>query len=231
MRRLLLTLVLLSACGGDDGGGGGGTVATGMDSVTEGDECIPGEERCECNQGQCLTGLVCASNVCVQLPNDPGDPPPGADSSGGSDGGSDDGPIPCGSTSECFYTDVCVDGTCVDAWTQSYEMRVVEFMGCPVDGSGGAEVYFEVYQEGNDPELLYRSAISGCPAGWGNEPFELSVFDGAFQIDFWEEDAFTDDFVTSVCWDTLGDGLCGPFPKSFGCGSSWVVASPAISIT
>lgn len=56
---LVAVVALVAACGTDGSG----------------DNCIPGYEGCVCNLGQCLTGLQCLSNVCVN-----------ADGTGGSGG-------------------------------------------------------------------------------------------------------------------------------------------------
>lgn len=212
MRKVLIATALLVGCGGDEGGGTG-TAASGSagSEDTAGDMCIPGEERCECNQGQCLSGLVCASNVCVALPNDPTAPADGDSGGSSSDGGGETGDGSCFTNDDCFSFEVCVDGYCADAWSQSYEISIIDFTGCPVDGSGGAEIFYHAKLDDSD---LYTSATSGCPAGWGNESFLLEDFSGAFSVDFWEEDAFSDDFITSLCWDTFGDEACGPFPAT-----------------
>ncbi len=44
---------LLIQCGGDSGSG------------DDTNNCIPGELDCECNQGQCLSGLACNGGTCV----------------------------------------------------------------------------------------------------------------------------------------------------------------------
>jgi hypothetical protein len=43
-------------------------------------ECVPGSEGCDCNEGECLTGLQCLSNLCV-------DPGTGGTSGSGGVGG------------------------------------------------------------------------------------------------------------------------------------------------
>jgi len=52
-------------------------LALGGCSSSGGEDCVPGSEGCECNTGQCLQGLVCLSNLCVD---------PGTGGSGGSGG-------------------------------------------------------------------------------------------------------------------------------------------------
>ncbi len=52
--------------GGTEGTGGSGTAGTG--SGTGGVECVDGTERCPCyGNGTCNEGLVCASDLCVNL--------------------------------------------------------------------------------------------------------------------------------------------------------------------
>jgi len=214
---MFLAMALCCACGDN----GGDNDEAGTDGTPDGtdpienrstgelpeEECIPGEERCECNDGQCLTGLTCASNVCVSLPQDPS----GGD--GSSTGGGDVQPTPCSSTNDCLSSDICFSniGECGDPWgAESALFSVPSTDICPADGAGGAELYYQVWIGG---ELQFTSAVSGCPAGWGNENFEVTNFGESFLIEFWESDAFSDDFVTSLCWDTFGDGECGPIPR------------------
>lgn len=52
-------------------------------SNADGEGCVPGSEGCECNMGQCLSGLVCLSNLCV-------DPGTGGNGGTGGDGGTGD---------------------------------------------------------------------------------------------------------------------------------------------
>jgi len=57
--------------GGADGGGSegiGGTGTAGIGDGTGGAECVDGTERCPCyGNGTCNEGLVCASDICVDL--------------------------------------------------------------------------------------------------------------------------------------------------------------------
>lgn len=220
MKRALLALGLLFGCGGDNGGDDreatDSTPAGEVTAVmsTDGEECILGEERCECNGGQCLAGLTCASNVCVSLPQDPGDDDGDDGDGSGSTGDPTNGPTPCNSTANCSTPEICFEnvGECHDPWeAESFLLSIPSADICPADGAGGAEVYYDVKI---DDALVFSSAVSGCPAGWGNESFELTDFQGSLSIEFWESDAFFDDFITSLCWDTLDDGECGPMPRS-----------------
>lgn len=235
--RLTPTLfVFLIGCGNESeaasGGPGSGSTDTGGVSAHSSttDACIPGEESCECNAGECLAGLVCASQVCVILPqtsttadvdgpadsDGPGDSGGGADSGGraDSDSSSEAGAPACIANTDCAPDDVCfADGVCDHAYGGVYEVRVLSFSGCPDDGVGGPEVYYEA-REASD--VVHTSAISGCPPVWPNEAFELgglelTGFVDPFVIHFLEEDVGVPDYyIAALCWS--GPFGCVPVP-------------------
>lgn len=181
-------------------------------STAEDDACTPGYEGCPCvsssGSGSCLEGLVCLSDLCVEPPM----PPPSGDDSN-TDSGADGSTSPdtCSANEDCIPSAICWDGACSDAWSHAYEVYVDAFSYCMDDGFGTPEEYYRAYV---DAELVFTSANSGCPPGWPTEAFVVASFDDAFWIDFWELDAIDDDLLSSLCWDTFGDGTCGPLPKS-----------------
>ena len=86
MRRLVVVVALMAL-----GGCSEGTTA----------ECVPGSEACACDEGQCLTGLQCLSDVCV----DPG----GTGGGGGTGGvGSDE----CATNFDCEDDEYCFAVSC-----------------------------------------------------------------------------------------------------------------------
>lgn len=223
----LVLFALLTACGNgngsDDGAGAPESTTSGDASAedTESGACTPGEENCECNGGECLTGLVCASRVCVVPPQSP---TTGAADGPASDDASETGGAPsCTINGDCAAYEVCFDdGICDHAHLGVYETRVLSFSGCPDDGVGGPEIFYVAWE---DDMLDHKSGISGCPAGWGNETWELggdaltTGFVDPFVIEFWEEDAVSNDFITSICW---GVGVCEPVPPQLLHDGGWI---------
>jgi hypothetical protein len=205
--------LVAAACTATDGAheADGGT-QTAESGGAEDDACTPGYEGCPCvsgsSTGSCLAGLVCLSELCVEPPM----PPPSGDETtaeSGADGSTS--PDACSANEDCLPSAICWDGACSDAWSHAYEVYVDTFSYCMDDGFGAPEEYYRAYV---DAELVYTSATSGCPPGWPTESVVVASFDDAFWIDFWELDAIDDDFLASLCWDTFGDGTCGPLPKS-----------------
>ncbi len=99
----------------DSGGSGstghpgttGGATTTDDSSGTGGTGgCNPGGEGCPCVGGECLGDLVCASDLCVDLPGSTGD-----DTTGGSTGGDPSTcKDPCNSNADCTDAgSVCLD--------------------------------------------------------------------------------------------------------------------------
>lgn len=200
----ILALASLAGCAGDDSMGQGEN-GTGSDTTAG---CPLGDESCPCNLGRCLEGLTCLSEVCVEVP--PADPTTGE--TGAEDGtGGETGPAGCLVNDECTTSQVCNGGTCSDAWDlHLYDVRVTSFNGCVADGWGGAEMFYRVLADG---EFAFRSADSSCPASWPDEAAEIIGFE-IFEVQFWENDEFSDDFVTKLCWaDPFDETICGPVPK------------------
>ena len=60
----------------------------------------------------------------------------------------------------------------------------------------------------------FVSSEVGCPGAWPNEPFEYDSL-LTLVLDFYEIDAFFDDFIVSLCFaDDFDPDLCGPVPKT-----------------
>jgi hypothetical protein len=113
--------IVMNACGSDDRAADGDD-ATATQGASDGD-CTPGTETCECIEGGlCVAGLVCASNLCVDLGatggNDEGgtEKPMGDDSDGAGDGDGmvdDDGGDPEGSCAgKCLGSSPHLGGVC-----------------------------------------------------------------------------------------------------------------------
>jgi hypothetical protein len=138
-------------------------------------------------------------------------PPPGGE--GSTTDAADDGPSapnPCVASSDCAWSAICWDGTCDDACAHAYEVRVTGLRGCQQDGWGGAEMYYDATV---DDAIVLSSSTSGCPAAWPDDAFRVDTFEGAFVLAFWELDAFSDDLLATLRWDTFGTGSSGPMPK------------------
>lgn len=121
----------------------------------------------------------------------------------------DEEPIFCGSSADCAQTEVCFYGECLDTDTVYFTVQVTRFdpPDC-LDGFGSAELIYYYYE---DDVLMYSSSEALCPGSW---PEEQMIYDSlkTFELEFWESDAFENDFVTSFCW--LDDfDACGPVPK------------------
>lgn len=179
--------------------------------------CIPGEEGCVCNAGQCLDQLVCLSNLCVSDSEADTDADMDTDGNPAPDLGNDetgedtlvDG---CSSNSECTTQEACVEGMCYDTDLLSFDVSVDYFL--PVadrcgDGIGdnSVELFYRAYVDG---ALVFASPLEDCPAEWP----ELWSYEptGTFELEFWEEDIAADDLILWLCWDD-GFGGCGPVPK------------------
>lgn len=139
-----------------------------------------------------------------------GDGGTGGDSAtSGGTGGDSGEPVFCAQTEECAQTEVCFFGECVDTDLLFFSVEVTRFdpPNCS-DGFGSAELRFYYYE---DSMLMYSSTEALCPGSW---PGETMTYDSIkpFQLDFWEVDAFEDDFITSLCWLDEFDA-CGPVPK------------------
>ncbi|MBK8238557.1 MAG: hypothetical protein IPK74_23765 [Deltaproteobacteria bacterium] len=67
-RRLALPALLLAACFSEQFRGDDGVATGGVDSGTTSGACTPGAETCPClDGGVCDAGLICASQLCVDL--------------------------------------------------------------------------------------------------------------------------------------------------------------------
>lgn len=221
LAKLGACLLCVAACSPDvesgDGDSGGSTTTTAP--VDPGEACTPGYESCACVGGEvCLAGLSCVSKVCVDLGEltTTGD---SADETTGK-GTGEELPPPtgaCSASAECADTEVCVDGYCGDTDLYFFDFRVTRFSpdDCS-DGWGSAEVYFAFYS-GLENELQAVSTWSDCPADWSD--LEMPRYDSLmpFQLDFWEDDEFDDDFMATLCWDANGDTSsqyqCSVVPK------------------
>lgn len=227
---ILGLLLPITACS-DDGSGGedsnsslsgasvsasGGTSAGTADATSDGSDCTPGYESCECVGGEvCLAGLTCVSKVCVNL---------GELTSGGGAGDStgkepDDTPPPtgdCNESDDCLDNEVCVDGYCGDTDYYYFDVRVTHFApnDCS-DGWGAGEVYFAYFSDADTLQAV--SPWSYCPASWAD--LEVPHYDSlqSFRLDFWEDDAFDDDYMATLCWDANGNTTtfdnCSVVPK------------------
>lgn len=211
MRFAIVTLLLTTACGSPNENTADPSSSTNEPGTTSDDACTPGYEGCACVDSACLAGLVCLSDLCVEPPM----PPPTTDATTSSDPPPPNG---CTSNDDCPASSICANDVCSDAWSHTYEVRVTGFSGCMQDGWGGAEMYYDAYV---DDSLVLSSGTSGCPAQWPEESFVVASFEGGFVLEFWEFDTFSDDRLASLCWDTFGDGTCGPIPKAILHAATW----------
>ncbi|MCY0989719.1 hypothetical protein OV203_41210 [Nannocystis sp. ILAH1] len=223
LRRLGICLLCAAACGKVDETGdatdGGATTTTAAAAADTGEACTPGYESCECVGGEvCLAGLSCVSKVCVDL----GELTTSGGGSAGETTGKDTSEEPpptgtCSVTAECADTEICVDGFCGDTDLYYFDVRVTRFApdDCS-DGWGAGEVYFAFYS-GTESQLQGVSTWSYCPADWSD--FEMPLYDSLtpFQLDFWEDDEFEDDYMATLCWDADGNANstdpCSVVPK------------------
>ena len=93
----------------------------------DGEPCVPGSEGCACNEGQCLTDLQCASNVCVDTGGSGGTA--GTGGNGGSGGMGMGG---TGGTGELTVGDV-VNGLCGILVTDCQVLPGVSELECVTD--------------------------------------------------------------------------------------------------
>lgn len=180
-------------------------------------ECIPGEEGCACNEGQCLAGLVCLSDLCVEEPDSltSGVEDTAGDSGPKPDLGADDGDVTTGdgdmgclTNSECAGTEACVDGTCYDTDALYFDVFVDYFYPTVCrDGVGGAELYYDAYMS---DALQLSSSTASCPGSW----IDTWVYDSvqSLRIEFWELDQFVDDNIVNLCWQDANQE-CTRVPK------------------
>lgn len=180
--------------------------------------CEAGELDCPCFDGVlCAAGLSCIDGVCVDEgfgTGDEGESQADAAEDDGGEGNSgpdegETGDLPeCTSSDECPETHVCVAGACGNTDLYDFQATVVVFVP-PVcrDGVGNAELGYQVFQDGT---LTDVSPEVGCPGAWPHDPF---VYDSlnTLAIDFYEIDAFFDDFITSICWMDEASA-CSPVP-------------------
>ena len=77
-------------------------------------------------------------------------------------------------------------------------------------------MYFAFFTD-FDEVLQAVSPWQYCPADWSD--FEMPRYDSlsSFRLDFWESDAFEDDYLTTLCWDAGGwtGTPCAPVPKLY----------------
>ncbi len=184
-------------------------------SPTSGDECSPGLEGCPCtDNGLCIVGLLCLSDLCVEPPppmtTGPEDSETSAGEATGESGDEETGAtIGCFTNFDCADDEVCFADTCTWAAFLQYEITVTSFIppSCR-DGVGSAEVVYWAYRNN---EVAHQSTEAGCPASWPDETFVISGLD-VFQLSFWESDEFFDDPFTSLCWQQWEDGVCSEPP-------------------
>lgn len=186
------------ACADDD--------AEGESQATAG-VCMLGHEGCPCGQGgACLVGLQCISNACID-PSTVDSTSSSASATDGSGGSAGDDGL-CMKNSDCASDEVCYSDACILIDDLYFEVAVYSFEppSC-ADGWGDAELYFDFFQGG---EFISSSSISGCPGEWWDEPVHYDPH-LSFQLDFWESDAFDDDFLTTLCW---GNVVCEEVPDA-----------------
>lgn len=186
------------------------------DARSQDDEsgCIPGEEGCACNEGQCLAGLACLSDLCVEEPNSltSGDPDEG-DSGPKPDLGDGDTSSGCVDNLDCGPEEACVDSTCYDTDYLYFYVQVDYFLPSSSRcddgvGDGTVELFYRAFMS---EELQLVSANEDCPAQWTEGWYYDSL--QPFRIEFWEEDIAADDLILNTCWQD-GQGECTRIPKS-----------------
>ncbi|PRP92599.1 hypothetical protein ENSA5_47800 [Enhygromyxa salina] len=185
-------------------------------------DCQPGELGCECIGGTlCTDGSTCDLGLCVGGSAESGDETAGEESGGAEMGDGDtsgDGDLSCEISADCLDDEVCVEGACGDTDLYYYDASVVVFVP-PIcrDGVGTAELEYEVYQ---DEVFTDLSSEAGCPGAWPQEPFSYDSL-STLQLDFYEVDAFFDDYITSMCWTDEFD-QCDRVPKLILHDGGWV---------
>jgi hypothetical protein len=219
---ILVSLALLfGACkDGDEGAtetAGTSSGSTSTAPVTSGDDCSPGIEGCPCTEeGLCIVGLLCLSDLCVEPPPPmTSGPMEGGETSAG-EGTSDSAGEETGAAGACFTNDecaedeVCFEGYCTWASFLQYEVTVTSFVppSCR-DGIGSAEVIYWAYL---NSEVAHQSAEAACPASWFDETFLVHGLD-VLELAFWESDGFADDPFTRLCWQQWEDGVCSEPPS------------------
>jgi hypothetical protein len=198
---------------------------TACDDGSDG-SCQPGQLGCECINGTlCTDGSTCNAGLCVGDSGETGDTMMGGESGGaemgdgdGDPSGDGDGDFACLDSAECLDDEVCVEGVCGHTDLYYFDASVVAFFP-PVcrDGVGTAELKYEVYQ---DAMFYTASSEVGCPGAWPREPFTYDSL-STLQLDFYEVDAFFDDFITSMCWpDQFGE--CGRVPEIILHDGGWI---------
>lgn len=201
----VLVLGLAAACDpGDEPAGGTSTSET--EAVTGDPACIDGEIDCPCSNGSlCEQGLMCIEGTCQQSMADDTGSEGGEGSTSSGDGGVDE----CSSNEDCDVSEICAYETCTPSDEVAWEVAIIYFEpgGCR-DGWGTAEVFYRYYV---GTEVSFESSVQDCPSSWSEDWLPYDPLDG-FLVEFWELDAFFDDFFTSICWtDDFGD--CGPLPQ------------------
>ncbi|MBZ5711929.1 hypothetical protein [Nannocystis pusilla] len=187
------------------------------------DECTPGAEGCACAQGtQCLGGLSCFSNICVQSPsspttNDPSNPPTTSD--GSSSTGDNPGPT-TGTTPGCPQgLTQCEDG-CADLAGDAAHCG----------GCGNACATGEVCQD-SECVVVENCTPMSCP---GLSYCSLDTKQCVPGCQFSDQCPIKEvcDTVTHKCVCGEGyhlkDGICQPCKEAAACGNSCTVC-PAVA--
>ncbi len=117
----------------------------------------------------------------------------------------------CADNNDCAATEICWEAQCDDAWNHRYELRVLSFGQCMVDGWGDAEIFYRVYL--GEETASVESPVDTCPAAWPATITTIEDFETPFVIEFYELDAFVDDLLGEFCWADPGPD-CGPVPKT-----------------
>jgi hypothetical protein len=192
MKHVVAILIFATACADSDASDGeaGTTAASASDGA-----CSPGTEACACNEGGlCVAGLVCASNLCVDLGatggNDDGGTEKPADEGDGdetTDGGSD-GSEPEGSCAgNCFGSSPHLGGTCYCDPTCAYDD-----VCCPDYTEACPGQCF--FNDDCAADEVCNSAQE-CVSAWGTT-YNVCV-------DLWRD-------YSTICWD-VGCGLADVF--------------------
>ena len=127
---LLALALLVPACASDDGG---------SDSDSE---CIPGEQGCTCNAGQCLGVLVCVEGLCMPESQDDtgdssesGEESTATNSDTSSDGMTDD--ATSSDSNDCSPSELECSGSCIDPQVDNQNCGVCGNICIMVAGLGG----------------------------------------------------------------------------------------------